>query len=137
MKWTAMTLMMGLAACSGGNGASSKGNGASVSGASSLAGSWSGEWRSNSGAGGGMTLTLAQDGSSISGTVSMTDSLCLENAKVTGTVNGDDVEVDVVAGDNHATARLTVTGANQLDGTYAALHAGVCTGDTGMLSASR
>ena len=130
--WT-MSLMT-MIACGG---SSSANGGSSASGSSSLSGSWTGSWRSNSGVGGGVTFAITQNGNDISGTAQMTGSVCLENAKVTGIADGDDVHIDVTAGDTKASAHLTITGANQIDGTYDALSAGVCSGDTGTISASR
>lgn len=130
--WISMTMAM--TACGG----SGSGNGgSSASGSSSLSGSWSGSWRSNSGVGGGLTFAITQDGSSLSGTASMTNSTCLENAKIGGSVSGDDVEIDVTSGDTKATVHLTITAPGQLDGTYDAISAGICSGDHGIVDATR
>jgi hypothetical protein len=95
------------------------------------------ERKSNQGVGGAVTFAIAQDGNALSGTASMTNSTCLENAKLTGTVNGDDVLIDVTSGDTHATVHLTITGPDQIDGTYDAVSAGLCSGDTGIVDATR
>ena len=124
-----MTMMTACGGSASGNG------GSSASGSSSLSGSWIGSWRSNSGVGGGVTFEITQDGNDVTGTASMTGSVCLESAKITGLVDGDDVHIDVTAGDTKASTHLTITGANQIDGTYDALSAGICSGDTGTITA--
>ncbi|MGH7284185.1 MAG: hypothetical protein ACRELY_21880 [Polyangiaceae bacterium] len=131
----AMVISMLSATACGGGGTSNGGSTGSES--SSLAGSWTGSWRSNSGVGGGVTFAITQDGNNLTGTASMTGSVCLENAKITGLVDGDDVHIDVTAGDTKASTHLTITGNNQIDGTYDALSAGICSGDTGTITANR
>ncbi|MEO8877124.1 MAG: hypothetical protein ABI461_16140 [Polyangiaceae bacterium] len=138
VKFRAMmfAIMMASAACGGsGNGGTS--GGTSSGGSSSLAGSWDGKWQSANGMGGAATLSLAQNGTQLSGTTTLSDSVCFVGAKVTGTVEGDDVHLDITAGDAHATAHLTVISDTEVDGTYDAVSAGVCTGDTGTLTATR
>ena len=82
-------------------------------------------------------MSIMQNGSALSGTASMTSSTCLEAAKLDGTVNGDDVLIDVTSGDTKATVHLTVTAPGQIDGTYDAISAGICSGDTGIVDATR
>ncbi|HEX7664593.1 MAG TPA: hypothetical protein VF407_08785 [Polyangiaceae bacterium] len=126
--------MLTATACSGND--SSNGAG-TASESSSLAGSWTGTWRSDSGVGGAVVFDLAQNGNTLSGTAKMTGSVCLESAKIDGIVDGDDVEIDVTAGDSKASVHLTQTTSNDLAGTYAALAVGICSGDTGSVNASR
>lgn len=117
-------------ACSGGG---TSNGGSTGSASSSLAGSWTGSWKSNSGVGGTVTMQITQTGSTLSGTGSLTNSTCLENAKLDGTVNGDDVLIDVTSGDTKASAHFTMTAPGQLDGTYDAISAGICSGDHGIV----
>ncbi len=133
MKKMGIASLIVVAAC-GGNGNVGT---TSSSGSSALAGAWSGTWKSDSGVGGAVTFAIAQDGSDLSGTASLTNSTCLENAKLTGTVDGDDVRIDVTSGDTHATVHLTITGPDQIDGTYDAVAVGICSGDTGIVDATR
>ncbi len=82
-------------------------------------------------------MTIAQAGDTLSGTATMTNSTCLEAAKLDGTVNGDDVLINVTSGDTKASVHLTVTTPDQIDGTYDAISAGICSGDTGIVDATR
>lgn len=132
-NWFVLALTISVAACGGSNSVGTS----SANGSSSLAGAWSGTWKSDSGVGGTVSMSITQDGDSLSGTASMTNSTCLENAKLSGTVNGDDVMIDVTSGDTHATVHLTVTATNQIDGTYDAVSVGICSGDTGIVDATR
>ena len=130
-KWFGLLILV--AACGG----STNGGTSSSSGSSSLAGTWSGTWKSNSGQGGTASMTITQTGNALSGTASMTNSTCLENAKLDGTVNGDDVLINVTSGDTKASVHMTVTAPGQIDGTYDAVSAGICSGDTGIVDATR
>ena len=67
----------------------------------------------------------------------MTSSTCLENAKLDGTISVDDVMSDVTSGDTKATVHMTVTAPGQIDGTYDAVSAGICSGDTGIVDVTR
>jgi hypothetical protein len=67
----------------------------------------------------------------------MTNSTCLEAAKLDGTVSGDDVLINVTSGDTKASVHFTVTTPDQIDGTYDAISAGICSGDTGIVDATR
>jgi hypothetical protein len=132
-KWLSLVLLISVAACGG----SSNVGTSSSSESSSLAGTWSGTWQSNRGQGGTISMTIAQNGNALSGTASMTNSTCLEAAALDGTVNGDDVLIDVTSGDTKASVHLTVTAPGQIDGTYDAISAGLCTGDTGIVDVTR
>jgi hypothetical protein len=122
-----------MAACGG----SSTSGTSSSNESSSLAGTWGGTWKSNSGVGGTVSMTITQNGNALSGTASMTNSTCLENAKLDGTISGDDVMIDVTSGDTKASVHLTVTAPGQIDGTYDAVSAGICSGDTGIVDITR
>jgi hypothetical protein len=130
-KWLGLLILV--AACGG----STNGGTTSSSESSSLAGAWSGTWKSNQGVGGTITFAITQNGTALSGTASMTNSTCLENAKLDGTVNGDDVLINVTSGDTKASVHMTVTAPGQIDGTYDAISAGICSGDTGIVDATR
>jgi hypothetical protein len=119
------------AACGGTN---SVGN---TGGASAATGTWTGMWLSHTGVGGSATLELSQTGSSgLSGTISFTDSPCFSSGAVTATVTGDMFLATVTAGGIEVTIDGTLTG-GQISGTYDAISAGACTGDTGTFSASQ
>jgi hypothetical protein len=133
MKTMWFGVLILVAACGG----STNGGTSSSSESSSLAGGWTGTWKSNSGVGGTVTFAITQTGNTLAGTASMTNSACLENAKLDGSVNGDDVMINVTSGDTRATVHLTVTAPGQIDGTYDAISAGLCSGDTGIVDATR
>lgn len=126
-KWLGLLILV--AACGG----STNGGTTSSSESSSLEGAWTGTWKSNQGVGGAVTMSITQNGNALSGTASMTNSTCLENAKLDGTINGDDVLINVTSGDTRASVHLTVMSPGHVDGTYDAVSAGLCSGDTGIV----
>jgi hypothetical protein len=82
------------------------------------------------------TQQLNQTPSGLGGTVSVTNSPCLANGDVTGSIAGDELTLTISAGAIDVSAEGTITG-NSMSGTYVALSAGACTGDTGTFSATR
>lgn len=82
-----------------------------------------GEWQSNSGVAmrGTWTVALERSGSDLTGTISMTGSLLFSGAKITGTLDGDEIMLGAVTdGDYQVTfsGRLTegkITGEWQCD----------------------
>lgn len=81
-------------------------------------------------------MQLAQSGSSVSGTTLVQNSPCLSNGDVSGSVSGDELSGAMTAGGISITFDTTVQGA-QMSGTYDAVSAGACTGDTGTFTATR
>jgi hypothetical protein len=68
-----------------------------------------GEWQSNSGVAmrGTWTVALERAGSELSGTISMTGSLLFSGAKVTGTLDGDQIMLGAVTDGEY---RMTFSG---------------------------
>ena len=120
-----------LGAC-GGNSSTPPGpsNGVDVSGA------WTATWTSVSGQVGHGSMQLVQDGSSVSGTTLVQNSPCLANGDVSGSVAGDQLSGAMTAGGTSITFDSTIDG-SQMSGTYDAVSAGACTGDTGTFVATR
>ncbi len=86
---------------------------------SALDGKWNGTWTANSNAGSGaFAVTFKQSGSSLNGTLSISVA-CLDDAKVTGTVNGSSIDFGSVKGDCQVDYKGTVSG-DQMSGTYSA-----------------
>jgi hypothetical protein len=101
----------------------------------SLAGTWTGSWLSHDGIGGSATLDLTDSGSSLTGNVAFTNSPCFTNGDISATLNGSNFSATVTAGGIEVTLSGTLSG-GQISGTYDAVSAGACTGDTGTFSAS-
>ncbi|HEX8791768.1 MAG TPA: hypothetical protein VF765_12520 [Polyangiaceae bacterium] len=120
-----------LAAC-GGNSSTPPGPSSGVD----VSGTWTTTWTSVSGQVGHGSMQLAQDGSSVSGTTLVENSPCLANGDVSGSVAGDQLSGAMTAGAIQITFDSTVQG-TQMSGTYDAVSAGACTGDTGTFVATR
>lgn len=132
--------LLTLVACSGsgttvGTGAGNGGAGTGTAGAD-LSGSWSGSWKSKTGVGGSVQITIQQSGSVVEGDVYFTNSPCFASGHYAGTVNGREVTGAVTAGGIRVDMLATVTGSSW-DGTYTATQAGACTGDTGSYAVAR
>jgi hypothetical protein len=102
---------------------------------SALAGTWTGEWRSVTGVGGAATMNLTATSDGVSGTISFTGSPCFASGAIYGTVSGGNFDGAITAGTIDVSLSGTITG-SQWSGTYDALSAGACTGDTGTFTAS-
>jgi hypothetical protein len=107
-----------------------------ASNSSAVVGTWTGTWLSRSGVGGAGVLDLTQSGDSVTGTVSFTNSPCFSSGSISGSLVADTFTAAVTAGAIDVTVTGTLTG-NQMSGTYDAISAGACTGDTGTLTLSR
>ncbi len=105
-------------------------------GAAAVQGSWNGEWLSRTGVGGTATLHLEQAAGGLSGSITFTDSPCFSSGSISASVDGDAFSATVTAGAIDVTLEGTLTG-DHLSGTYDAISAGACTGDTGTFSATR
>jgi hypothetical protein len=104
--------------------------------ASSVSGIWTGSWASRTGVSGTTNLTLAQSGDSVVGSLTFTGSPCFANGDISGTLSGDMLSATITAGGIVVALNVTITG-DALSGTYQAVSAGECTGDTGTFSANR
>jgi hypothetical protein len=101
-----------------------------------VTGTWTATWTSRDGQVGQGTMVLAQSASGITGTVVVQGSPCLANGDVSGSLAGDELTGRMTAGGASVTFDTTVA-ASQMSGTYDAVVAGACTGDTGTFIATR
>ncbi len=95
-----------------------------------LTGTWGGTWTSRTTTTGSLSSTLAQHGSDVTGTVSFTSSPCFDAADVMLVQAGEHVSGSATAG----AIRVDLDASwveDHLEGTYSAISAGACTGDTG------
>jgi len=101
----------------------------------SVTGSWSGTWRSQNGVDAGtMSFLLNQNGTALEGEFAVGGSPCWSGGTVSGNVCGDTISGSLSAGGIRVDVAATVTG-TQMNGTYNAVSAGACSGDTGTFSA--
>jgi hypothetical protein len=102
-----------------------------------VSGTWNATWTSSrSGQMGQGTMRLTQSASGVTGTALVQGSPCFDNGDVTGSLSGDELSGAMTAGGASVTFDTTVTG-SQMSGTYDAVSAGACTGDTGSITATR
>jgi len=101
-----------------------------------LTGDWQGTWSSQASAGGVMATSFLVHSGNVTGTVSFSGSPCFDTADVAlvaanGTISGSAtagaIELDLSA---HWVE-------DHLEGTYEAICAGACTGDTGTFTLQR
>jgi hypothetical protein len=133
--WWSAALLALLASCSGGAGTST---GPSPTLPRDVSGRWTGRAVSITGGAGSFTATLTQSGSAVEGSMRGDEPTCIGGGKLTASLVGDRLEGDVVAGDVRVTLYLTVSGDDQIDGTYdIAAAAGVCPRDRGSMTLTR
>ena len=127
-------------ACGGGGSGSGGGSSPTTpsSPTGSLTGSWTGTWTSARGAGGSMTASLTQSGTSLTGAVSSTGSPCLTTGNVSGTVSGGSVTIGAVFG---VSQQVNFTGSvntawSNVNGQYS-VSGGLCAGDAGTWTISK
>jgi hypothetical protein len=101
-----------------------------------LTGTWTGTWLSSRNVGGGTTSTFTQSGSTVEGDISFTGSPCFSGGIFQGTLRGRDLSGTVSAGTIRVSMTATIS-ATSMNGTYNALEAGACSGDTGTFSSKR
>lgn len=118
-------LVILIAACSSGGGSGE-----------SFRGDWRGTWNSNIGPGGSLEASFVQEGSSLTGTVSLSGSPCLSNGTISGTTNRTGATFGAVDGAHRISFTARHDSPTQMSGTYA-VGAGRCAGDTGVFTVSR
>jgi hypothetical protein len=101
----------------------------SAAAAPDLTGEWSGMWHSHSGDAGPVSVSFEQNGSNVTGTMSLPGSDCFSSPSFTGTLDGNTLTGAFADANGHMNITGTVRG-EALDGTYAFV-AGPCAGDTG------
>jgi hypothetical protein len=110
------------------------------SASSSIAGAWNGTWSSQKypGLTGHFALTFVQQGSALSGTISITGSSCISGATLTGQLTGTQITFGVVQGAETVAYSGTWSGAS-MSGTWTITHGsgGACTTDNGDWTATR
>jgi hypothetical protein len=116
-------------ACGGGAGGSGPA-------ASKVDGTWTGTWLSVRGVGGAATMHITETGGSLSGTVTFTNSPCFASGSIDATLDAESFSATVTAGAIDVTLQGTLTD-DAMSGTYDAVSAGACTGDTGTFTARR
>lgn len=85
-----------------------------------LAGTWSGSWANQTPdrSTGGFTLTWAQNGATLTGSITITGTPCLTGGSITGSVNGSTITFGAVNGEVTVRYVGTVSGTT-MSGTYA------------------
>lgn len=103
-----------------------------------VTGNWSGSWNSGNGIdGGAVSLALTQNGSDFSGTITISGSPCFSAGNISGTVSGNNITSGAVfTGSLRVDFDGTVVG-NDINGSYAVINGGACTGDSGTWMASK
>jgi tetratricopeptide (TPR) repeat protein len=103
-----------------------------------LSGTWRGTWTDNTdGTSGEAIFSLTQNGSALTGTVSVTGAPCLPGGNVSGSVSGNGVNLTIQSGTESVTLNATFDpSAKTLAGPwdYAAPTPSDCAGDTGSFS---
>lgn len=103
----------------------------------SLAGTWSGTWRSaHIDQGGNVSATFTHVGNTLSGSVALAGSPCLATGTLSGTVDGQGVSFGAIGSDDEVEFAGRLTGENTLAGTYS-VSAGMCEGDNGEFTVTR
>ncbi len=123
-----------LACACGGSSSNDVGNG--NPGGLDMTGTWNATWTSRDGQIGQGTMQLTQTATGITGTAIVSGSPCFANGDVSGSLAGDELTGQMTAGGASVTFDTTVDG-SQMSGTYDAVNAGACTGDTGTIIATR
>jgi hypothetical protein len=104
-----------------------------------VTGTWAGEWRSDQGTRGTLSLSLVDNAGSVSGSISLPESLCLQQASLSGSVAGNTLSFTASSASDSMTFSASVESTEheqwgQLgtvhSGTYSVV-GGACQGDTG------
>ena len=126
------------ASCS--QGGSGGGGGGVSSPAVDVTGQWTGAWVSSDGSSGGnLSISLIQNGSSVSGAATFSNTPCFSGGSVSGTCMGDNFSCAVTGNGTHIFFNTTMSGpANDvMTATYAVNSGGACTGEHGTASLNR
>lgn len=123
----AVTVLV-LTSCGGGGGPTAPTEPTTIN----LTGTWQGTWRSVTGQGGSVTISMTQSGNSLSGTASVTGSPCFTTGSLSGSVSGNTVVFGMAFGGGQ---QANYNGAVSTSGTSASgthsVSGGACNGDTG------
>jgi uncharacterized protein (TIGR03437 family) len=112
-----------------------------VPGQTGLTGTWQGTWGSipDPLALGGLSASLTQNGTAVSGTVTLTNSSCVPGGDVSGTISGNTLSLGLYVGPPQPQVIFLGTvdaSGNSILGTYA-VHLGDCAGDYGVITLNR
>jgi hypothetical protein len=106
-----------------------------------VTGTWNGAWGSipDPLAYGGLSATLTQNGTTVTGTITLTFSSCVPGGSVSGTISGNTLSLSLFVGPQQPLAiflgTIDATG-NSIAGAYK-VYLGACTGDYGVFTANR
>ena len=106
-----------------------------------LTGTWQGTWGSilDSLEYGGLSASLIQNGSAVTGTITLTSSSCVPGGDVSGTIEGNTLSLDLLVGPPQPQAIFSGTldaSGNSILGVYK-VYLGACAGDYGVFTAKR
>ena len=92
----------------------------SESDGSDLAGTWQGSWQSvkPDQSSGSFVLHWTQSGSSLTGSITINGTPCLNGGNISGEVNGDQITFGVVAGQVNVSYTGTLKGQDTISGSY-------------------
>ena len=131
----AIIIVFGFAAiisCSGGG----DGTNDTITPTVNVTGNWSGTWSSSiTSDNGTATVELLQNGTNITGTMSMTGSPCMSTGSITGTVSGSSVSFTAISGNDDIQVNGTVFN-DTVTGNYS-ITTGLCAGDSGIFSLNK
>ena len=106
-----------------------------------LTGTWQGAWGSlaDVAAYGLLSASLVQNGTTVTGTITLTNSLCVAGGDVSGTINGNTLTLNLLVGPPQPLAvfigTIDATG-KSVEGAYG-VYLGACTGDYGIFTATK
>jgi hypothetical protein len=132
----ALGLTFTLAACGGSDSSVIGGDGSQTLPAADITGNWTGTWLSRTSVGGSTSARFTQTGGSVEGELTFTGSPCFSGGLFQGSLRGRDLAGTVSAGTIRVSLTATVS-STAINGTYSALEAGACSGDTGTFSTKR
>ena len=98
-----------------------------------LSGSWSGTWSQSGVVQGAVSTTFVQAGNALSGNVMITNSPCVTDGTITGTVTQSGASFGAVVGPDEITFTATTVSESEMSGTWE-VGAGACSGGEGTFS---
>lgn len=123
-----LALTFSLVACGGATPAPEK--------SQSFGGDWQGNWASIRGAGGSVAATFEQNGTKLTGEVTLSGSPCLNRGAIDGSVSGSGATFGALSGPDQIMFTGNKEGEDRFSGTYS-VNAGRCIGDTGTFAVVR
>lgn len=95
-----------------------------------LTGTWRGSWVSEAGSGGDLSADLEQAGSTLTGTMTISDSPCFKGGETSGTVSGSKLIFGTIEDVNVIKFTAPTLTQSEMSGTYS-VDRGQCAGDRG------